>query len=350
VVASKGVGIAAGSVSENRASAPASGSSSPTLRAPEAPGKDDPAHPANTDLRIPPFLNRRGERTGTAMSWRDHLPIHPAAELFPPMSEPELRELGEDIKANGLRTPIVVYKDKLLDGRNRLDAMELVGVKFRFAPERRTKTKFSYLEDDAGDDCGSTIFDDNSFVIENFNGDPYAFVLSANLHRRHLTGEDRRDLIAKVLKAKPGESNRKIAKQTKVDHKTVAAVRDDLESVGEIPHLEKTVGADGKQYKSRARANNRAPKPPQPPPITRATGSDEIDVEQHRAKMARLDQSIEEMVTDFDRRVACVIGTALIQIQELPRGEWGRFFAALRDRLDETEREVLRDADDGVAS
>jgi hypothetical protein len=284
------------------------------------------------------------------MSWRDHLPIHPAAELFPPMSEPALRELGEDIKANGLRTPIVVYRDKLLDGRNRLDAMELVGVKFRFAPERRTKTKFSFLEDDACDDCDSSIFDDNSSVIENIVGDPYAFVLSANLHRRHLTGEQKRDLIAKVLKAKPGESNRKIAKQTKADHKTVAAVRDDLESVGEIPHLEKTVGSDGKQYKSRARANNRAMKPPQPPPITRATGSNEIDIEQHRAKMARLDQPNEETARDFDRRVGFVIVTALTQIEGLSRSETGRFFAALRDRLDDAEREVWRDADDGAAS
>lgn len=39
------------------------------------------------------------------MSWRDH--IHPAADLFPMMSEPELRQLGEDIKKNGLRTPIL---------------------------------------------------------------------------------------------------------------------------------------------------------------------------------------------------------------------------------------------------
>jgi hypothetical protein len=346
VVASKGAGIAAGSVSENRASAPASGSSSPTLRAPEAPGKDDPAHPANTDLSIPPFLDRRGELTGTAGGWRDHIKVHPAADLFPLMSEPELRELGEDIKANGLRASIVLFKGKLLDGRNRLNAMELVGIRFGVMHDDATRNKPIYVHD-----CdASGIFDSLAGVIDHFDGDPYAFVLSANLHRRHLTGEQKRDLIAKVLKAKPGESNRKIAKQTKVDHKTVAAVRDDLESVGEIPHLEKTVGADGKQYKSRARANNRATKPPQPPPITRATGSDEIDVEQHRAKMARLDQPTEETVTDFDRRVGFVIGTALTQVAGLSVSETGRFFAALRDRLDDAEREVLRDADDRVMS
>jgi hypothetical protein len=33
------------------------------------------------------------------MSWRDHIKVHQAADLFPMMSEPGLRELGEDIKA-----------------------------------------------------------------------------------------------------------------------------------------------------------------------------------------------------------------------------------------------------------
>jgi len=73
-------------------------------------------------------------------SWRDVLPVHPAAELFPMMSEAELRELGEDIKKNGLKSPVVLWRDRstdadepfrwfLIDGRNRLDAMEFVGVK-----------------------------------------------------------------------------------------------------------------------------------------------------------------------------------------------------------------------------
>ena len=38
--------------------------------------------------------------------------------------------------------------------------------------------------------------------------DPYAYVLSANVHRRHLTAEQKRELIAKVLKAQPEKSNR----------------------------------------------------------------------------------------------------------------------------------------------
>jgi hypothetical protein len=70
-------------------------------------------------------------------NWRDHLTVHPAAELFPLMSETdpaELKELAEDIKKTGLRTPIVMWSSSLddhnavlLDGRNRLDALALLG-------------------------------------------------------------------------------------------------------------------------------------------------------------------------------------------------------------------------------
>jgi hypothetical protein len=64
------------------------------------------------------------------VSWRDN--VHPAADLFPLMSESELRELGEDIKRRGyLLSPITLVRVgddfKLLDGRNRLTATELVG-------------------------------------------------------------------------------------------------------------------------------------------------------------------------------------------------------------------------------
>ncbi len=42
-------------------------------------------------------------------------------------------------------------------------------------------------------------------------GDPYEIVASLNLHRRDLTGKQRRDLIAALLKAKPDWSNRAVA-------------------------------------------------------------------------------------------------------------------------------------------
>ncbi len=87
-------------------------------------------------------------------------PVHPAADLFPMLSEQELKELADDIRANGLHEPLWVWDDPdrgpvLLDGRNRLAACKLAGVK----PTTRTY---------AGDD-------------------PVSFVISENVKRRHLT-------------------------------------------------------------------------------------------------------------------------------------------------------------------
>ena len=49
--------------------------------------------------------------------------VHPAAELFPMMSDPELEELAADIAKNELQQPIVYVRDELLDGRNRIAAI-----------------------------------------------------------------------------------------------------------------------------------------------------------------------------------------------------------------------------------
>ena len=131
-------------------------------------------------------MSRKPKSPDDRVSWRDLLPIHPAAELFPLMSPDELRALADDIKQHGLRHPAIFIEDEnrvfaVLDGRNRLDALELLG-------EEITLTN-------------SSIFEERPSDI-----DPYAYVISANIHRRHLTAEQKRDLIAKVLKATPEKS------------------------------------------------------------------------------------------------------------------------------------------------
>jgi hypothetical protein len=198
--------------------------------------------------------------------WRDVLPVHPAAELFPLMSEPELREHAADIKASKLQMPIAVWSSdpsscgplqrnfteqtvpknlSLLDGRNRLDALELNGIKLV-----TDGGKFNWLALYAKAVGGLVYVTDQ---------DPYAYVISVNIHRRHLTSEQKRDLIAKLLKAKPETSNLQIAKQVKADDKTVAKVRTKLEATSEIPKLTKTVGKDGK---SRPVRKKQAPEKP----------------------------------------------------------------------------------------
>src|ERR1035441_7918734 len=63
------------------------------------------------------------------MSW----PVHACASVFPAMSEPELAELTESIRDKGLQIPLQLWQDPdgttwLLDGRNRLQAMQRLGI------------------------------------------------------------------------------------------------------------------------------------------------------------------------------------------------------------------------------
>ncbi len=89
---------------------------------------------------------------------------HPAADVFPMLEGAELQALAEDVKANGLRNPIVLTlengKPLVLDGRNRLRACEMAGV--------TPRTEFWIGE-----------------------GSPTAWVVSQNLHRRHLDASQR---------------------------------------------------------------------------------------------------------------------------------------------------------------
>jgi hypothetical protein len=185
--------------------------------------------------------------------WRDVLPVHPAAELFPPMSDTELRELGEDIKKNELQIPIVVWSSRqdadhpkrhkeakrysLLDGRNRLDAMELVGIPFNL----------SWMEKFVCWDLGTEHAAQDANIASMHHGDPYEFVISANIHRRHLTAEQKRDLIGKLLKADPTKSDRAVAKTVKADDKTVAKVRRELEGRSEIPNVKVRTDTKGRK-------------------------------------------------------------------------------------------------------
>jgi 16S rRNA G966 N2-methylase RsmD len=93
--------------------------------------------------------------------------VHPAAQMFPMMPDDQLRVLADDIKANGLREPLILDHDgRLLDGRNRLAACRLAGVEPRYA----------------------------TIAVS----DAVAFVLSLNLHRRHLTTGQRALLALRV--------------------------------------------------------------------------------------------------------------------------------------------------------
>ena len=95
------------------------------------------------------------------MSWRDTIRVHPAADLFPMMSDEELVALGEDIKG-GLINPIAIQVNDdgvplLIDGSNRLDAMERIGwrvqIKKGEGRGHRSRSWYLLVEDDDGSSC-----------------------------------------------------------------------------------------------------------------------------------------------------------------------------------------------------
>jgi ParB-like chromosome segregation protein Spo0J len=97
--------------------------------------------------------------------------FHPAANLFPLMQEEELQGLSKDIQANGQRDPIVILEGKILDGRNRWKACRLAEVE----PKIRLVT-----------------------LLE-IGGSPTQYVLSTNLHRRHLSAIQKASVAADAL-------------------------------------------------------------------------------------------------------------------------------------------------------
>jgi ParB-like chromosome segregation protein Spo0J len=103
--------------------------------------------------------------------------IHPAATLFPMMDADSFQRLKADIKENGQEKCITFFDGQLLDGRNRMKACEELGI----------EPSIEEIEDSG----------DGKF-------DPFRWVLSVNLHRRHLTESQRAMVAAKLATLKRG--------------------------------------------------------------------------------------------------------------------------------------------------
>ncbi|GAB5513726.1 ParB/RepB/Spo0J family partition protein [Rhodopirellula baltica] len=141
--------------------------------------------------------------------------IHPAAELLPNMAADQFEDLLNDIKTNGMIEPIVLYGKLIIDGRHRYRACEQLG---------RVP---SFVELD-----------------QELHPDPIAYVLSTNLHRRHLTAGQRALVATNAVSISHGGKRRgfqdanlplenataKVASQLNVSPRSVTTARSILSS------------------------------------------------------------------------------------------------------------------------
>ena len=128
----------------------------------------------------------------------------------------------------------------LLDGRNRLAALKLLGIT---DPHDAPKGKGANYMSGWAVKTYSALVATSVLTSRGASKpkwlpdvNPVTFVLSRNVHRRHLTSEQKRQAIAAYLKADPTTSDRKVAKELGVDNKTAAKVRADLDSSNESSH------------------------------------------------------------------------------------------------------------------
>lgn len=105
---------------------------------------------------------------------------HPLADAFPliPEDSKEFEELVKDIETFGQVQPIVMYEGKILDGRNRMRAIEKIN------EGRPANAKMAHTE--------------VKFETRYPDADPLAFVWSINVVRRQLT-PGQRDMAAQKL-------------------------------------------------------------------------------------------------------------------------------------------------------
>jgi N6-adenosine-specific RNA methylase IME4 len=112
----------------------------------------------------------------TLMPGHAPLKFHPLANLFPMLSEGELDDLAEDIRANGQVETVKLHRGMVLDGRNRYTACQRKGLPVR------------------------------SEVFEGTDREALAWVISKNLKRRHLTESQRAMVAAKLATLKLGDN------------------------------------------------------------------------------------------------------------------------------------------------
>ena len=146
------------------------------------------------------------------------IPFHPFADIFPLLDGNDFAQLVSDIKEHGLREPITTTRDgRIVDGRNRYRA------------------------------CVAASIEPRTEILDIDDSGLLAWVLSRNLHRRHLTTAQRAAIAADLANLKHGGeqaanlpigiSQAKAAKMLKVSPRSLRSVSATKEAAPQLHAL-----------------------------------------------------------------------------------------------------------------
>jgi len=143
-------------------------------------------------------------------------------QVMPDMAQEEYDVLKEDIAERGVMVPIEFDEQgNVLDGHHRLKICVELGI------------------------------EDYPKIIRTGMSEPekWTHARKLNMARRHLTREQRRELVQAQIKDTPELSDRQIANMLGVSNSTVSLIRSELIENGQVCDSHTSIGADGKEYK-----------------------------------------------------------------------------------------------------
>lgn len=147
-----------------------------------------------------------------------NLEFHELANRFPLIEGEDFQKLIDDIDANGMQAPIILFEGKILDGRNRYRAA------CEIAKQRNEPEQYFYF-------------------CEDYNGGaPEAMSISLNVHRRHLTESQRAMLGVDLINAGGSidpMTNNQVSEKVKVSNSAMKRAK--LIEKNGIPEISKMV-------------------------------------------------------------------------------------------------------------
>lgn len=221
------------------------------------------------------------------------LELHPLCTLFPRLAGSAFDALRDDIRVNGLRHPIVLHQGMILDGGNRYRACVDAGIEPKFAK-----------------------FEGSNLV---------SFVLSANLHRRHMSAGQQAAIVASATdwaKAQTHGGDRKtgqgeglhletVAQRAATSGATTRTQKDADKLVREAPALAKQVTQGNKSLYQAVKESKPSKILPRPEPATKSAHEtpDPLDkAREHAKKQNAVIRSLRAEIATRDAEIESLKG------------------------------------------